>query len=107
MLRQLPVALTLYDRALEIAPNDPELITVKASIYQAEGNLQQAARLLSKINAQSPIQPFITKATQLRLERNHDEAVRLLQARQAQFRFASEIERRPTQDTGLCSTACR
>jgi TolB-like protein/Tfp pilus assembly protein PilF len=97
MLRQLPVALTLYDRALEIAPNDPELITVKASIYQAEGNLQQAARLLSEINAQSPIQPFITKATQLRLERNHDEAVRLLQARQAQFRFASEIDKATNQ----------
>jgi TolB-like protein/Tfp pilus assembly protein PilF len=93
MLRQFPAALELYDRALEITPNDPDLITVKASIYQAEGNLPRAAKLLSEINAQSPIEPFITKTTQLRLERNHGEAVRLLQARQAQFRFASEIDK--------------
>ena len=31
--------------------------------------------------------------TQLRLERNYDEAVRLLQARLAQFHFASEIDK--------------
>jgi TolB-like protein/Tfp pilus assembly protein PilF len=93
MLRQFPAALQLYDRALEITPNDPDLITVKASIYQAESNLQQAARLLSEINTRSPIQPFIIKMTQLRLERNHDEAVRLLQDRQAQFQFASQIDR--------------
>jgi predicted Zn-dependent protease len=31
--------------------------------------------------------------TQLRLERNHSEAVRLLQARQAQFQFASQIDK--------------
>jgi hypothetical protein len=30
--------------------------------------------------------------TQLRLERNHDEAVRLLQTRQAHFQFASQID---------------
>ena len=93
MMRQFANALRLYDRTLEITPQDLDLITVKASIYQAEGNLQQAARLLSEINAQSPIQPFITKATQLRLERNHAEAVGLLQARQAQFQFASPVDK--------------
>jgi len=36
---------------------------------------------------------FIIKITQLKLERNYAEAVRLLQARQAQFHFASEIEK--------------
>src|SRR5262249_25659393 len=34
-----------------------------------------------------------TKIFQLRLERNYDEAVRLLQARLAQFQFASEFEK--------------
>ena len=51
MLRQFAAALKLYDRAVEIMPNDPDLVAAKASIYQAQGNLQEAARLLSEINA--------------------------------------------------------
>jgi serine/threonine protein kinase/Tfp pilus assembly protein PilF len=94
MLRQFPAALKLYDRALDIVPNDPDLMASKASIYQAEGNLEQAAKFLPEINGQTPAgKAFVTKITQLRLERNLREAIRLLQARQAQFHFASEIER--------------
>ena len=94
MLRQFPAALKLYDRVLDITPNDPDVMAAKASIYQAEGNLQEAARLLSEINAQTPSwHTFGTKITQLRLERNYGEAVRLLQARLAQFHFASEIDK--------------
>jgi TolB-like protein/Tfp pilus assembly protein PilF len=92
MLRKFPAALKLYDRALEITPDDLDIVAAKAGTYQADGNLQEAATLLTGINVQSPIQPFITKMTQLRLERNHAEAVRLLQARQAQFQFASQID---------------
>ena len=92
MLRKFPAALKLYDRALEITPDDLDIVAAKAGTYQAEGNLKEAATLLTGINVQSPIQPFITKMTQLRLERNHGEAVRLLQARQAQFQFASQID---------------
>ena len=63
-------------------------------MYQAEGNLEQAAKLLSEITVQTPFEfVFVIKITQLRLERNYAEAVRLLQARQAQFHFASEIEK--------------
>ena len=36
---------------------------------------------------------FAIKITQLRLERNYGEAVRLLQARLAQFHFASEYDK--------------
>jgi TolB-like protein/Tfp pilus assembly protein PilF len=92
MLRQFSAALKHYDRALEITPKDLELVTAKASVYQAGGNLKEAATFLMGINVQSPIQPFLTKMTQLRLERNHSEAVRLLQVRQAQFQFASQID---------------
>jgi TolB-like protein/Tfp pilus assembly protein PilF len=97
MVRQFPAALKLYDRALEITPQNPDLIAVKASVYQAMGDLEKASQLLSAINVQSPIQPFITKMTQLRLERNHDEAIRLLQIRQAQFPFASPIDKATNQ----------
>ena len=55
MLRQFPAALKLYDRVLDITPNDPDVMAAKASIYQAQGNLQEAAKLLSEINAQTPI----------------------------------------------------
>jgi len=47
MLRQFPAALKLYDRALDIMPNDPDLMGEKASIYQAQGNLQEAAGFLT------------------------------------------------------------
>jgi TolB-like protein/cytochrome c-type biogenesis protein CcmH/NrfG len=93
-LRQFPKALKLFDRALDILPNDPNRLAAEALVYQAEGNLEQAAKLLSEINVQTPFElVFEIKITQLRLERNYAEAVRLLQARQAQFHFASEIEK--------------
>jgi serine/threonine protein kinase len=94
MLRQFPTALKLDDRALDITPNDPDVKASKASIYQAQGNLQQAAGLLSEIPGQKPFEViFATKITQLRLERNYGEAIRLLQARLTQFPFASEREK--------------
>jgi TolB-like protein/Tfp pilus assembly protein PilF len=94
MLRQFPAALKLYDRALDIVPNDPEVMAAKAKIYQAQGNLQEAARFLSEINWQAPNQDtFGIKITQLQFERNYGEAIRLLQARQAQFHFASEFDK--------------
>jgi tetratricopeptide (TPR) repeat protein len=47
--------------------------------------------LLSEINWQTPNEDtFQIKITQVRLERNYGEAVRLLQARLAQFQFASQ-----------------
>ena len=54
MLRQFPAALKLYDRVLDITPNDPDVMAAKAGIYQAQGNLQEAARFLSEINEQTP-----------------------------------------------------
>jgi serine/threonine protein kinase/tetratricopeptide (TPR) repeat protein len=91
MLRQFPAALQLYDRALDITPNDPDVMASKAGIYQAEGNLQEAARFSSEINWQTPSEDTLAiKVGQLRLERNYSEAVRLLQRRQAEFHFASE-----------------
>jgi len=90
------ILLRLCDRALDISPNE-EIIPEKASIYQAEGNLQEAARLLSPLNEQASDQIFGIKIDQLKLERNYGEAIRLLQARLAQFHFASEEDRALTQ----------
>jgi len=50
--------------------------------------------LLSQVNVEAPSGlAFRIKIIQLRLERNHSESIRLLQARQAQFHFASEIDK--------------
>ena len=94
MLRQFPAALKLIRSSVDITPNDLDVMASKASVYQAQGNLQQAARLLSEIPGQKPFERiFATKITQLRLERNYGEAIRLLQAGLAQFPFASETEK--------------
>jgi serine/threonine protein kinase/Tfp pilus assembly protein PilF len=94
MLRQFLTALKLYDRALDIKPNNPDVMASKARIYQAEGNLLEAARLLSETNWQSYDGLYLgPKITQLRLERNYGEAIRLLQTRLAQIHFANDLEK--------------
>jgi TolB-like protein/Tfp pilus assembly protein PilF len=93
-LRQFPTALKLYDRALDILPNELSLLALKASIYQAQGNLQESAKLLVQVNAQTNSDMAVrVKLTQFRLERNQTEAIRFVQPRQARLRFASEIDK--------------
>ena len=53
-LRQFPAALKLYDRVLDIKPHDADVMATKAAIYHAQGNLQEAARLLAGVNEQTP-----------------------------------------------------
>ena len=90
MLRQFPAALNLYDRVLDITPNDPDAMASKAGIYQAQGNLQEAAKLLEKesIGVDSG-----AKLTQLRLERNHGETVRLAQDQLARSHYDSQVNK--------------
>src|SRR5437762_8177476 len=93
-LRQFPAALKLYDRALDILPDELSLMALKASIYQAEGNLQEAAKLLVQVNTQTNSDAAVRiKLAQLRLERNQTEAIRFVQARQAQLHFAFGIDK--------------
>jgi tetratricopeptide (TPR) repeat protein len=92
-LRRFDNALKLYDRALEIRPNDVDLLASKAGIYQAQGNLAEAARCLGGVNALTPSYAAVPeKVTQLIFERNYSDAVRLLETRFAQFEFGSELE---------------
>ena len=80
-LRQFPAALKLCDRVLDIKPNDSDMMAYKARIYQALGNLQEAARFLSGINETSSWVAFDAKTSQLQFERNYGELVRLQQAK--------------------------
>jgi TolB-like protein/Tfp pilus assembly protein PilF len=100
-LRQFSTAQKLYDRALDILPNELSVMALKASIYQAEGNLQEAAKSLVQVNAQTNSDTAVRiKLAQLRLERNHTEATQLVQARQARLPVASGIEK-GTKQVGL------
>ncbi|HEV8419521.1 MAG TPA: tetratricopeptide repeat protein [Candidatus Udaeobacter sp.] len=92
-LRQFPTAEKLYDRALDILPNELSLTALKASIYQAEGNLQDAAKLLVQVNEQTNSDVAVRiKLTQWRLERN-TEALRQIQTRETRLQFTSGIEK--------------
>src|SRR5216110_429759 len=94
MLRQFPAALKTYDRVLDIVPNDPDAVASEAKIYQAEGNLEQAGKLLARVNAQTPsLEIFLAKMNQLFLERHFDEAIRLIHSRLTEYPNLSDIER--------------
>jgi TolB-like protein/class 3 adenylate cyclase/regulator of sirC expression with transglutaminase-like and TPR domain len=94
MLRQFAAALKTYDRLLDLVPNDPNTTADEAAIYQAEGNLEQAGKLLARVNAQTrSLNPFLLKMNQLFLERHCDEAIRLIHSRLTEFRDVSDIER--------------
>jgi TolB-like protein/Tfp pilus assembly protein PilF len=90
-LRQFPTAIKLYDRALDILPNELYLMASKASMYQAEGNLPEAAKLLVQVNAQTNSNLAVgVKLAQLRLERNQTEAIRFVQPG---LHFASPMDK--------------
>jgi TolB-like protein/Tfp pilus assembly protein PilF len=94
VLRQFPAALKLYDQALDILPNEPSIMALKASIYQAEGKLQEAAKSLVQVNAETNSNEAIRiKLTQLRLERNYTETTQFMQARQARLPFTAGIDK--------------
>jgi TolB-like protein/cytochrome c-type biogenesis protein CcmH/NrfG len=94
MLRQFAAALKTYDRVLDIVPNEPDTLANEAKIYQAEGNLEQAGKLLAGVNAQTPsVNAFVTTINQLFLERHFDDAIRLIHNRLTEFRDLSDIER--------------
>jgi TolB-like protein/Tfp pilus assembly protein PilF len=93
-LRQFSAALQLYDRALDILPNELYLVASKTSIYQAEGNLEKAAKSLVQVDAQTNSDAAVrVKLAQLRLERNNTEAIQFLQAREARLQLIVGIDK--------------
>ncbi|PYL74047.1 MAG: hypothetical protein DMF26_12455 [Verrucomicrobia bacterium] len=66
MLRQFPAALKTYDRLLDIVPNDPVTLACEAKIYQAEGNLEEAGKLLAGVNAQTHSFMVVSKGSSIK-----------------------------------------
>ncbi len=70
----------MIDRALNLTPDDAELIARKAASYQAEGNLEAANNLLEPL----PLQPsdkdiLITQMAQLLYQRRYQPAIAALE----------------------------
>src|SRR4030095_12897810 len=96
MLRNFRAALKLYDRALDLAPKDRDLLVTKAGIYQALGDLKESAKCLAQLDAQNPEGAFNTRLViQLLLERNQVKAIELLHGHQAQYRIGSAFYESP------------
>ncbi len=94
VVRQFPAAPKTFDRALDIEPNDLDLIAAKAGIHQAKGDLEQAGKLLAGVDAHTaPFGAFLTKISQLFLERHYAEAIRLLQMRLTESHEVLDYER--------------
>src|SRR5438094_4430671 len=69
-------------------------MALKARMYQAEGNLQEAAKLLAQVNAETKSDAAVRiKLAQWRFERNQTEAIRFVQSRQARLHSASGIDK--------------
>jgi TolB-like protein len=106
-LRQFPAALKTYDRVLDIVPNDPNAIASEARVYQAEGNLEQAGKLLAGISQQTHSFPVLeTKINQLFLERHCDEAIRWINTRLTESRDVPAIERLFDQGSLVVAQEC-
>ena len=73
-LRRFPEALQKLDQVLNIAPDDFNIIMLKASIAQAQGDLPRAAALLEQINPDDST-GLITRLYQAILERKPAEII--------------------------------
>ena len=69
-LRRFPEALQKLDQVLNITPNDPDVLVIKAGIAQAEGDLPRASALLASLHPAASDTPALeTQVYQALLER--------------------------------------
>jgi serine/threonine-protein kinase len=69
-------------------------MALKASIYQAEGNLPEAAKALAEVNLKTTSNTAVRiKITQFRLERNFAEGIQFVRAREARLQFTAGIDK--------------
>jgi TolB-like protein/class 3 adenylate cyclase/Tfp pilus assembly protein PilF len=86
-LRRFDDAQAALDRALEISPDDQEAIAGKASIFQREGRLEEAAKQLARIPADSANDfPLFARLNQAVAERRFDAAIALIEPKLSSLR---------------------
>ena len=82
MLRQFSAAAEMIARALEIVPDDPEVLVSKVKLLQATGDLTGAWAVLARIPPDATSgQAEGLKVTELLWEGSYDEAARALESR--------------------------
>jgi len=74
-------ALQAFDQALKLKPNDPALLSYKATVYYAKGNNAQALQLVEQIIQQNPNfgRAYYQRAMILEKQEKYDQAVADLQ----------------------------
>ncbi len=79
-LRRFAEARALLDRALEITPNDARLFAQKAGLFQAEGDLDSAERLLEHVPVNAQQLPLVARHyNQLLYRRRFGDIIRILE----------------------------
>jgi TolB-like protein/Flp pilus assembly protein TadD/predicted Ser/Thr protein kinase len=61
LLRRFPEALRKFDQVLNITPDNVEIITLKALVPQAEGDLPRAAALLAQLHPNADNGPVVVR----------------------------------------------
>ena len=78
---QYDQALQAFDQALKLKPNDPALVSYKATVYYARGNNAQALQLCEQIIKQNPNfgRAYYQRAMILQKQEKFDQALADLQ----------------------------
>jgi TolB-like protein/class 3 adenylate cyclase/Tfp pilus assembly protein PilF len=91
-LRRFDDAQAAFDRALEISPGNQEVIAGKAFIFQSEGRLDEAAKQLARIPADSEKDEVVlARVFQAEDERRFDAAIALIEAKVASLTQAESL----------------
>jgi TolB-like protein/Tfp pilus assembly protein PilF len=80
-LRHFAEAQATWDRVLEVSPDDEATHANKAVAFQAEGRLDDAAREVAKLKANSPnVFVNVVKSLQLNVERRFEDGIAFIQS---------------------------
>jgi TolB-like protein len=77
-LREYSSALKTYDQILEISPDNADALGSKAEIHQMEGNLSEAAMLLSRMRSDPSSEYFNVQIQQKIYERRFTDAIAMV-----------------------------
>jgi len=77
-IREYSFALKIYDKILEISPDNADALASKAEIHQMEGNLSEAAMLLSRIRSDPSSEYFNVQIQQKIYERRFTDAIAMV-----------------------------